>query len=217
MRLITLVRLSAVLAGILLLISGCAQAPQRPAWRYLQRSSVRVAILPAANRTDKAGAALVVDKAWEDSLRNAGFAIVNADSVVTFASSRGIPIGNLGKIPMPDLGRDLHVDFLLEDEIVDWGTRYRVISGVSVVSCKSRLVEARTGALVWELDWVVSDANNNNQGGGIGGLLASAITKALVDSMLDVPKQLAKQGVTIAAATQPYPGIAPLGEPHPSP
>ena len=201
------------LAAPMLVFSGCAQAPQRPAWRYLQRPTVRVAILPAINSTTKPGAQIIVDKAWEDNLRNAGFSVVDADSVVTYASSRSMRLDSLEKVPTDSLGRDLSVDFILEDKIIDWGTHYQVIQSVSSVSCRSRLIEAKTGATVWTFDWFMSDQDNNS-GGGIVGALANAVVKAVADSMFDEPTRLAQQGITIVGTTQPYPGIAPPAAPQ---
>lgn len=201
----------AVVLVLCYFVSGCAnQTTSRPGWRYLQRAQTRVVILPAANLTDKAGAPLIIDKAWEEALRRAGFAVVNADSVVTFASSQNIPVGEVMKIPPATIGQRLKADYILEDEITDWGAKYRVIVGGAIVSCRSRLIEARTGALIWEFDWVRSEQNNNSNN-GLTGALVGALVTSVMDSMMDVPARLARQGVSLCSLTQPYPGYAPAG------
>jgi hypothetical protein len=204
-----LIRLSVGLLAAALLLGGCATAPRKPAWQYLQSESKKIAIFPASNRTTKADAQIILDKFWEESLRKAGFTVVNADSVLTFASSRAIALADLPKVPAADIGRDLKADFILENEIVDWDNHYKVISANAVVSCKSRLTEARTGAIVWEHHWIMVNQGNTNN--GLAGLLVSAI----VNSMFDVTTGLAKTGVTFSTATMPYPGSAPKGTPPP--
>jgi hypothetical protein len=201
--------LAAALAACLF-VSGCQnRAAVRPAWRYLQRAQTRVAILPASNLTDKAGASIIIDKAWEEALLKAGFTVVNADSVVTFSSSQNIPVGDVIKIPPAVLGQKLKADYILEDEITDYGAKYRVIVGGAVVACRSRLIEARTGALVWEFDWVRSEQSNNSNN-GVAGVLVGALVDSVMDSMMDMPAKLARQGVSLSSLTQPYPGVAPM-------
>lgn len=195
-------------AGLGIALSGCVQAPARPSWRYLQRAPVRVAVVPSINRTEKAGAPIVVDKAWEEGLHKAGFVVISADSVVTYAASRNMPVAEVPKVSVVDLGRDLKADLILENEIVDWGTKYKVISGVAVVSCRSRLYEARTGAVVWQLDWIRRQQSGNS-GGGVAGVLVDALVTSIMNSMFDTAASLAKQGVALSSLTQPYPGVAP--------
>ena len=215
MKATTLVQpLLALAAGAgLLFLPGCVQPPERPAWRYLQKAPVRVAILPAGNRTAQVGAPLIIDKAWEEQLRRAGFVVVNADSVITYLSSRSVPVAKLPTVPAAQLGQDLRVDYLLRDEIVDWGVKYHVIESGAVVSCQSWLIEAKTGATVWASGWTMREQNNSNGNNGIGGMLASALVSAVVNSMVDEPTQLARQGVMVQADRQPYPGFAPARVP----
>jgi len=192
----------------LFVLGGCVQPPQRPAWRYLQRPVVRVAILPSSNQTAQVGAPLIIDKLWEEHLRAAGFTVVNADSVVTYLSSRGVPVAKLGTIQPAQLGSDLHADYLLEDDILVWGTKYRVLVGGAVVSCRSKLIEASTGATIWASDWIMQQQSDSG-GNGLAGALVNALVESVVDSMFDESTQLAKQGVTVQSMFQPYPGIAP--------
>ena len=173
----------------------------------MERNPARVAIIPAGNNTDNPGAQIILDKAWETALRKAGFQIVNADSVVTFASAQAIPVGELQKTSTVKLGEELKVDYLLQNEIMAWGTKYRVLAEASVVACRSRLVEARTGATVWAHDWIFK-RQGNNSGGGLAGMLLSATLNAIVATMTDETARIAVQGVTISSTTMPYPGIA---------
>jgi hypothetical protein len=194
---------------LLLLLPACSHVPERPTWRYLQRSPVRVAILPSNNQTAKEGASLVVDEAWENVLRKAGFVVVNADAVVTYVSSRGVPLSKLSTVPTAKLGADLRVDYLLSDNITDWGTKYRVLASGSSVSCQTTLVEASTGAVIWANDWTMAENSNSGGNNGLAGVLANALVNAVVDSMTDRPTQLARQGIAGQSTLQPYPGFAP--------
>jgi hypothetical protein len=197
-----------------LFLAGCVQPPQRPAWRYLQRLNPTVAILPSGNQTAQVGAPIILDKEWEVHLRSAGFTVVNADSVVTYLSSRGIPVARLGTIQSPQLGADLHADYLMENEILVWGTKYRVLVGGAIVSCRSKLIEAKTGATIWASDWTMQQQSDSG-GNGLAGALVNAVVDSVIDSMFDESTQLAKQGVTVQSMFQPYPGFAPATSAEP--
>ena len=70
---------------LLLLLAGCHSAPRFPAYYYLQRSPVRVAVVPSGNTTDHPEGSIIFDKACEEALRKKGFEVVSADQVVADA------------------------------------------------------------------------------------------------------------------------------------
>jgi hypothetical protein len=199
----------------LLAASGCA-TEKRVAGRYFQLEDIRVAIIPAKNNTDKVAAPIVLDKIWEERLTKDGFIITNADSVVTYASATGITLEDMPNIPVKKLGADLDVDYLLFNEIVDWGSSYHVLSSRTVVACRSRLIEARTGAAIWEHDWVFIDQSSDG-GGGIVGAAIGAAVHSLMGSMFDAAARAAANGINYSSHTMPYPGFAPAPKPGTAP
>jgi hypothetical protein len=199
-----------IAAFAILLAAGCA-TPERPTGRFLQRENPVVAIVPSANNSPEVSAPIILDKCWEQSLTKWGFTVKNADNVVTYASSTGVQIADLKDMPTAKLGADLGADYLLFDEVMDWGSSYHVISSKTVVACRSVLVEASTGAVVWKYDWIYIDASDSS-GDPIAALVGAAV-HSLVNSMTDAESRAAEVGVTVTTNTMPYPGFAPAPKP----
>jgi hypothetical protein len=205
---------SSWLVLVIVLIQGCASAPSGYyAHHYLQRSPVRVAIIPSDNKTDKPEATIAVDKAWETALGAAGFEVVNADQVVTYAASVGTDIQVLKSKPVGDLGRDLKVNALLFSEITQWDTKYMVVKSGSVVAGISRLIEASTGGLIFEHHWVYEEQSGNG-GGSVIGMLVDAAVTAAIHSATDEATRMGQRAVAMSAHEMPRPGYAPSTAPE---
>jgi hypothetical protein len=186
------------------LLSGCATSKvvRKPAL-YLWRSPV-VAMIPAANSSQEVSAPIVIDKLWGDKFQEKGFTIVDSDRVVTYASSRGVSLDDVRNADYVEIGRDLSADFLLYNEILDWGSSFHLTQSVLAVACRSKLVEARTGAVIWEFDWVYID-----QSGAGGNIIADAIVAAahsLTNSATDGVAKAAGRGVNLVSNSLPYEG-----------
>jgi hypothetical protein len=190
-----------------LLLNGCA-GPAVPNQNCLQRP-LRVAIVPGINKTDQPKANMVFDKAWEEALTKLGYQVVDADRVVTYAAASGITLNQVLKTDTAKLGNDLKVDAILTTEILHWKNSYKVVKADSTVSGIGRLVEASTGAIIWEHHWVYQEQSGNGGNNGVLGLLVDAAVTAVVNSATDAPTRLAKQGVAMSAGTVPRPGYAP--------
>jgi len=200
------------LALTTVLFSGCATHQAGiPAHQYLQRP-LRVAIVPGLNKTDQPEANVVLDKAWEAALTNCGYQVVTADRVVTYAAASGISLEQVRHSAPAKLGQDLKVDAILQTEILRWNNRYIVISADTTVAGVGRLVEASTGAIIWEHHWVYQQKSGNG-GGGVFGILIDAAVTATINAATDAPTRLAKQAVIWSAGTVPCPGIAPEVQP----
>ena len=196
-------------------LTGCATPKPPPGHQYLQRTPVRVAIIPGLNKSDQPEAVVVLDKAWQVGLTRVGYEVVSADQVVTYASSVGTSLQTVRNQPVAKLGQDLHVDVVLQTEIHRWATSYKVIVSDSTVAGISRLVECSTGATIWERHWVIQQSSGTS-GDPLAMLISAAVT-ALIDSATDAPTRLASQAVDMSAVTLPLPGFAPIEKAPPKP
>ncbi|MFZ4395134.1 MAG: GNA1162 family protein [Kiritimatiellia bacterium] len=194
--------------ALLLLPAGCVTKLPPPAHYHLQRTPVRVAVVPSANRTEYPQGSIDFDKALEEALRKKGFEVVTADQVLTYVSARGTTLRDLGQYKASEIGKDLRVDMLFYNELTRWGSHYVVIKSASVVAGSSRLVEASTDATVWRLNWQLSQSSGNG-GGGLAGMIIDAAVSAVVDSAIDKCRMLGEQSARLSAESLPQPGFAP--------
>jgi hypothetical protein len=200
-------------AAVILALAGCASQPPRMSARFMQRNPVRVAIIPSANKTEEAAAPIMLDKIWEETLTKWGFAIVNADRVVTYAASTGVTLTDINSVPLAVLGRDLSVDYVMFNTITTWKTHYNVLRSSTVVTCVSSIYETKTGALVWTSTWWAdnSSGSSNNALADI----AVALVHAAVSSMSNAEAKVAAKGANnVTFSSMPYPGFAPVTASH---
>jgi len=88
--------------------------------------------------------------------------------------------------------------------VPEYGSTYRVISSDATVKAKAKLVDLKTGTLLWEGAAMASTAeNNNNGGGGIAGLLIAAVVKQIMNNMTEVSHTMAGVAGQRLLTTQP--------------
>lgn len=187
--------------------TGCATDRDKSI-DYLQRP-LRVAIVPGVNRTDQPQATMVFDKAWEEALAGRSYQVVSADRVVSYGGASGQSLEDIRHLPAQKLGQDLKVDAILTTEVLRWKNSYKVIESDTTVSGLGLLVDARTGATIWEHKWIYQESSNQNNNNGLVGMLVGAAVDAAISSAIDKPAHMAKQGVNMSVNTMPIPGTAP--------
>ena len=97
--------------------------------------------------------------------------------------------GRLNKLPAEKFNDVFGVDAVLRTKVTEWSSKYIVISSTVNVGYDMELLDAKTGTLLWKNSQVLSQAPNNNSGGGVVGLLVSAAVHAAVTPYEPVAQQ----------------------------
>ncbi len=91
-----------------------------------------------------------------------------------------------------------------------YGTSYQIVASDTRVEASARVVDLRSGDLLWEGSAVASSAENNSGGGGgIAGLLVRAIVDQIVKSATDASFTYAAIADTRMLGAPRYNGILP--------
>jgi hypothetical protein len=70
--------------------------------------------------------------------------------------------------------------------IKDYGTKYFVIGSAAIVTAEAKLIDLRTGELLWEgAATASSDESQNNQQGGLAALLVTALVQQIIGTAVD--------------------------------
>ena len=73
-----------------------------------------------------------------------------------------------------------------------YGSVYKVLASETAVEVEAKLVDLRTGQLLWDGRAVASSAEQNNSSqGGIVGLLVKAVVEQIVSNLSDRSQQIA--------------------------
>lgn len=98
-------------------------------------------------------------------------------------------------LPIKKLHEIYGADTALYLDIKDYGTSYLVISSETVVTASARLVDLRTGKLLWEGSASASSAEQqSNSGGGLIGMLVVAVVNQIANTITDKGHEIA--GIT---------------------
>jgi hypothetical protein len=194
-----ILKLAACLAPLALAV-GCAGTKQAP-YDYTAFKAAKprsILVLPPVNNSPEVNAGNSVYAQVTYPLAEAGYyvlpvALVNEtfkqNGMTTSADIHALPTAKLQEIFGADAGMYI--------TITKYGASYTVVDSVVVVAAEAKLVDLKTGTVLWAGTASASnnEGGNNNTGGLIGALVAAAV-KQIINSTTDQSHPVA--GVTSA-------------------
>ncbi len=182
-----LLKLFALLASLVYLI-GCVSPP--PAYDYsaFKASNPRsIMVLPPINKTAEVIAPYSVLANVTVPLSEAGYYVFPVSLVNETFKSNGLTVAeDIHAVPTNKLHEIFGADTALYMEVVQYGTSYVVISSDTVVMLNARLVDLKTGQMLWHGSARASSSEQkgtNNH--GLVGLLVEAALTQIIETVTD--------------------------------
>lgn len=206
MKIFKTLAIVAALAGSLLL-TGCATPAASidyAAFRTARPASIL--ILPPINESPDIKASAAMLSQLTLPLAESGYYVLPVALVSETFRSNGVdsPV-DAQSVAAAKLREIFGADAALYVKVTKYGSSYTVIASDAVVSAEARLVDLKSGAVLWSGTATASSAEGrNNGGGGLVGLLVAAVVNQIVGSLSDVSYPVA--GTTsqrLAAAGRP--------------
>src|SRR5262249_14876436 len=92
----------------------------------------------------------------------------------------GLPTANeMQQAPLAKVAEITGADAVLFLDLKQYGARYQVLSSAVVVEVAAKLVDTRTGTLLWEGHGVAQQSSSGGSGSLLGDLIAAAVTQAI--------------------------------------
>jgi hypothetical protein len=88
-------------------------------------------------------------------------------------------------VPYPKLRDSFGADAAVCIEVRKYGTSYAVPASETRVEVEARIVDLRTGALLWQGSAFATSAEQQQSQGGLVGLLVTAVVKQIVGTATD--------------------------------
>lgn len=177
---------------VLLLLSGCAK--QEP-YNYsaLEESKPRsILVLPPVNNTVEVNAPYIYLSTISRPLAEKGYYVFPVTVVDKLMKENGLASPDeMHAIPLDKLTEHIGADAVLYVTIDEWGQKYEVLSSRVVVRATLRLVDSRTGELLWDSE-VFAQHQSGDGGGGIAGALIGAVVEQIAGSMIDRTPDLSR-------------------------
>jgi hypothetical protein len=121
-----------------------------------------------------------------------GFYVFPVSLVDETFKNNGLTVADdIHNVDLAKLREIFGTDAVLYIEIKNYGTRYLVISSASIVTAEAKLVDAKSGSIIWQGIASASSEEGNNNQGGLAVLLVTALIKQVMGTVLDQSHQIA--------------------------
>lgn len=163
----------------LLGLTGCANNTAPYNYDALIKAKPRsILIMPPLNDSITVNASYIEMSTLSRPLGEKGYYVFPVAVIENFMKQNGLPTpAEMNKVPLDKLYENIGADAVLYTRIIDWGQKYSVIDSKTVVKLHLKLVDCRTGALLWQSSVNAVDEPNSSSGGLLGLLLSAAVNQ----------------------------------------
>ena len=177
---------------VALFFNACALSePEIYDYSALQQAKPRsILVLMPSNETTEvdAGAAVLANAIYP--LSEAGYYVFDPALVHETFKNNGIyEASDIQNVSAHKLRQIFGADAVLYLNVVKYGTSYMLIKSTNVVAVNAKLVDLRSGAMLWEGSAQVSDDSSRGSSDLVG-MLISAVIKQIGDTVSDAGYKL---------------------------
>lgn len=173
--------------AVLAALTGCA-APKKPydysAFRQAKPASMLV--LPPLNETPEVMATAGVLSQMTFPLAEAGYYVIPVSLVSETLHQNGVTDPHDAQAIAPAKLREIFgADAAVYVQVTKYGASYQVVSSNLTVELTAKVVDLRSGNLLWEGKATASSAEQNNSQGGLLGMLVKAVIEQIANNVSD--------------------------------
>jgi hypothetical protein len=168
-------------------LGACAAPSPYDYTAFKQNRPVSMLVLPPVNETPEVTATYGVLSQVTMPLAEAGYYVVPVSLMdETFRQNGLNNPTEIHDVSPRKLREIFGADAAVYIKVTRYGTSYAVISSETRVTAQARIVDLRTGQLLWQGSATASSSENRNQSqGGLAGLLVNALVTQIVETVSD--------------------------------
>lgn len=197
---------SVLTLSVLSMLGGCAASVAKQDYTNYRRSKpASILVLPPVNHSPDIKATYGFLSTVTRPLAEGGYYVFPVALVDQTFKENGLQNpAEMHEAPLNKLREIFGADAVLYITIESYGASYKVLTSDTIVTAKARLIDSKTGELLWSGDATASSAEtDNNSNLGLAGLLVKAIVKQVVSSAVDQGHDISK--ITSARLLSPKP------------
>ncbi|ATY92877.1 putative lipoprotein [Pectobacterium atrosepticum SCRI1043] len=181
-----------------LVLTGCAKPVPYDYTSFKQSKPKSILVLPPVNHSPDVKASYSLLSQVTYPLAESGYYVLPVAVVdETFKQNGLSTASDIHALSTAKLHQIFGADAALYLDVKEYGTSYIVINSETRVSADARLVDLRTGKLLWSGSATASsNEQQSNSNGGIIGILVQAAVSQIADTISDKGHDIA--GVTSA-------------------
>ena len=168
-------------------LSACATRTPYDYTAFKQNRPVSMLVLPPLNETPEVTATYGVLSQVTLPLAEAGYYVVPVSLMdETFRQNGLNNPAEIHDVSPRKLREIFGADAAVYIKVTQYGTGYRVIDSETRVTAEARIVDLRTGELLWQGGASASSSENRSSNqGGLAGLLVSAVVTQIIETSSD--------------------------------
>lgn len=190
-------------AACILVMTGCAtKAPPFDYTAFKESRPRSIVVLPPINNTPEVPASYSVLSYATLPLAEAGYYVMPVTLVAEAFKENGMTQpSDMHATSTEKLRQIFGADAALYITISKYGTVYQVVDSAAIVSADAKLVDLRSGKLLWTGSASASSNEGKQQQNGLAGMLISAVIKQVIGTATDESHKVA--AVTTARLLSP--------------
>jgi hypothetical protein len=177
------ITLNILLSALTLIIVGCATPKDYTKFRAAHPRSILV--LPPKNQSTDVRGTYSFLSTVTMPIAEKGFYIFPVSIVDHMMKENGLPSANeMHEVSLKKIKEILNPDAVLYLTLEQYGSKFVIVESQTTVVATGKLVSTISGQVLWEgrVEKVVSSSNS---GGGLAGMLVSAMVSQAVNSTID--------------------------------
>jgi len=194
-----------------LLMSGCAtKVPPYDYTAFNQAKPATLLVLPPLNESPDVKA---TPSLWSNAtkpLAEAGYYVLPVTLVDETLRQNGVETATDAHSIAANKLRDYFgADAAVYIKVARYGSTYSVVMSETVVEADAKIVDLRSGTLLWEGKARASSAEQQQSQGGVAGLLIAALVQQILSSTTDAAYNYAGMASERLFAAPRYNGVLP--------
>jgi hypothetical protein len=184
----------------LLLLTGCNTVKPYDYTDFRAHPPRSILVLPPLNESTAVEGTYGYLSTVTEPLAERGYYVFPVEVVDQYLKQNGMPTaGEMHQVPLNKVRDIIGADAVLFLTLKQYGSKYVVLNSVTTVQVEARLVDTRTGIVLWQ-----GTGTAEQRGAGSGNLLASLIAAAVTQA-INSKTDRAHQVSRLANATLFYP------------
>ncbi len=186
-----------------LLLSGCVTPAPPYDYSALKNSQPRsILVIPPVNNSVEVNSPYIFLSTITKPLAEKGYYVFPVVVIDHFLKENGLPTpAEMNDIPLDKIEEHIGADAVLYVSIENWGQKFEVLSSTTIVHSTLRLVDVKTGQLLWNAKVQASRASDDGNQGPLGALIMAIVTQ-VVESTADRTPQLSSFANRLAINNQ---------------
>lgn len=171
---------------VIALLGGCATQTPYDYSAFQQAKPVTLLVLPPLNDSPDVKATPGVWAQATLPLSEAGYYVLPVTLVDETFKQNGVSSANEAQdIPFTKLRDFFGADAAVYIRIKKYGTSYQVVASDTRVEVEAKILDLRTGVLLWQGTASASSSEQQQQQGGLIGMLVAAVVNQIVGTTTD--------------------------------